>query len=94
MPRIDMLQDKFQSRGEWRVGGMGIEAIRYLVRRVGLRAQRDRARRAGESARIFTNKENEGRVEVQHLPVMTAFGELRGAVGTQFGQPQDGGRQS
>jgi iron complex outermembrane receptor protein len=34
----------------------------------------------------FTNNENEGRIEVQHLPVQTAFGELRGAVGTQFGQ--------
>ena len=34
---------------------------------------------------LFINKEYEGRVEVQHLPVKTAFGELRGAIGTQFG---------
>ena len=34
---------------------------------------------------LFLNKEHEGRVEVQHLPVKTAFGELRGAIGTQFG---------
>ena len=86
--RIDMKQDKVQSRGEWRVRGAGIEAIRYWFgmsdyahNEIVFEAE-PRAR----SARCFTNKEYEGRVEVQHLPVMTAFGELRGAVGTQFGQ--------
>jgi iron complex outermembrane receptor protein len=82
--RIDMIQDKFQSRGEWRVGGMGIEAIRYWF---GASDYRHNEIVPGEGIEnIFTNKETEGRVEVQHLPVMTAFGELRGAVGAQFGR--------
>jgi iron complex outermembrane receptor protein len=82
--RIDMLQDKFQSRGEWRVGSMGIEAIRTWF---GVSDYEHREIVPGEGiGSIFTNKESEGRVEVQHLPIMTAFGELRGAVGTQFGR--------
>jgi len=81
--RIDMLQDKFQSRGEWRFGSMGIEAIRYWL---GVSDYGHKEIIPGEGiGSLFTNKESEGRVEVQHLPVMTAFGELRGVVGTQFG---------
>jgi iron complex outermembrane receptor protein len=34
----------------------------------------------------FTNREAEGRVEVQHLPVGTPVGALSGAVGTQLGR--------
>lgn len=82
--RIDMLQDKLQSRGEWRVGGMGIEAIRYWF---GVSDYEHFEVVPGEGiGSIFTNKEVEGRIEVQHLPIATAFGELRGAVGTQFGR--------
>lgn len=81
--RIDMLQDKFQSRGEWRVGSSGIEAIRYWF---GISDYEHKEITPGQGiGSLFSNRENEGRVEVQHLPVMTAFGELRGAVGTQFG---------
>ena len=82
--RIDMIQDKFQSRGEWRVGGMGIEAIRYWF---GASDYRHNEVVPGEPlpGSIFSNRETEGRVEVQHLPVATAFGELRGAIGTQLG---------
>jgi iron complex outermembrane receptor protein len=85
--RIDMQQDKIQSRGEWRVRDYGVEAIRfwfgssdYAHNEIGFEAG------PPEIGSRFTNKENEGRIEVQHLPVQTAFGELRGAVGTQFGQ--------
>jgi iron complex outermembrane receptor protein len=82
--RIDMLQDKVQSRGEWRVGAGGIEAIRYWF---GVSDYGHKEVLPGEGiGSIFTNKEIEGRVEVQHLPVATAFGELRGAVGTQLGR--------
>jgi iron complex outermembrane receptor protein len=82
--RIDMVQDKFQSRGEWRVGGMGIEAIRTWF---GASDYNHKEVVPGEPepGSIFDNREIEGRIEIQHLPVMTAFGELRGAVGTQFG---------
>ena len=34
----------------------------------------------------FTNREIEGRVEVQHLPIATSLGELRGTFGTQIGR--------
>lgn len=83
--RIDMIQDKIQSRGEWRVGGFGIEAIRYWF---GASDYRHKEIVPGEPlpGSIFTNKEVEGRFEMQHLPVATAFGELRGAVGTQLGR--------
>jgi iron complex outermembrane receptor protein len=82
--RIDMLQDKMQSRGEWRVNSGGVEAIRYWF---GISDYEHQEIVPGEGiGSIFTNKESEGRVEIQHMPVMTAFGELRGAVGTQFGR--------
>ena len=83
--RIDMGQDKVQSRGEWRVNGAGIEAIRYWFGMSDYQ-HREIINATGDTGSLFLNKEHEGRVEVQHLPVMTAFGELRGAVGTQFGQ--------
>jgi iron complex outermembrane receptor protein len=83
--RIDMKQDKFMSRGAWRVDGAGIEAIRYWL---GFSDYKHLEVVPGEPlpGSIFTNREIEGRVELQHLPVATAFGELRGAFGTQFGR--------
>lgn len=33
----------------------------------------------------FTNREHEARAEVQHMPMYTALGELRGAAGIQWG---------
>lgn len=32
----------------------------------------------------FTNREQEGRIEIQHLPSATALGELTGALGVQY----------
>jgi iron complex outermembrane receptor protein len=83
--RIDLKQDKFQSRGEWRVDGMGLEAIRFWL---GFSDYKHLEVVPGEPepGSIFTNREFEGRVELQHLPLMTAFGELRGAFGTQVGR--------
>jgi iron complex outermembrane receptor protein len=83
--RIDMTQDKLQSRGEWRINGAGIEAVRYWFGTSDYQ-HREIVNATGEAGSLFLNKEYEGRLEVQHLPVATAFGELRGAVGTQFGQ--------
>lgn len=84
--RIDMQQEKLQSRGEWRVRDYGVEAIRYWLgsstyrhNEVGFETG------APEIGSRFTNDEIEGRVEVQHLPVSTALGEVRGAVGIQLG---------
>ena len=75
--RIDMQQDKVQSRGEWRVRDHGIEAIRFWFGVVDY-AHNEIGFEAGppEIGSRFTNREQEGRVEVQHLPVMTRLGEL------------------
>lgn len=32
----------------------------------------------------FTNREQEGRIEIQHLPTVTSLGELTGAIGVQY----------
>lgn len=84
--RIDLRQDKVQSRGEWRVRDGSIEAVRfwlggstYAHNEIGFETG------AAEVGARFENREIEGRVEVQHLPVATALGELRGAVGIQLG---------
>ena len=85
-PRIDMEQDKLLARGEWRPGAAGIHAIRFwfgssdyahneVIDEDGLDLIGTR----------FTNKEWEGRVELEHLPIATLFGELRGAFGLQTG---------
>lgn len=88
-PRIDMTQDKVMSKGEWRVRDYGIEAIRYwfgasdYAHNEVIFEQADGHDIVGTR---FTNKEQEGRLEIQHLPVMTGVGELRGAVGAQWGR--------
>ena len=40
----------------------------------------------------FTNREQEGRVELQHMPMFTALGELTGAIGIQAGHRQTRGQ--
>jgi iron complex outermembrane receptor protein len=85
-PSIDLRQDKLQARGERRVGSGGVEAIRFWLgsswyAHDELHVHEDET----EIGSKFKNRQTEGRVEVQHLPVMTGLGELRGAVGAQFG---------
>lgn len=88
-PRIDMEQVKLQSRGEWRVRDFGIEAIRYWF---GVSDYaHDEVVFAEDLGRDaigtrFTNREREARVEIQHLPFASPFGEVRGALGVQLGQ--------
>ena len=88
-PRIDLQQEKVQSRGEWRVRDYGIEAIRYWLG----------ATRYGHNEVVFdtdaasdiigtrfTNREHEARMEVQHQAFTTPLGVLRGAIGVQWGE--------
>lgn len=81
--RIDMHQDKVMAKGEWHVHDSGIEAVRFWF------GASDYAHNelvgAGEIGSRFTNEEQEGRLEVQHMPVATSLGELSGAVGAQWG---------
>ncbi len=84
--RIDMHQDKIMSKGEWRVRDHGIEAIRYWFGASSY--AHDEIGSATGSAEVgsrFANEEQEGRIELQHLPVRTGLGELRGAAGVQIG---------
>jgi iron complex outermembrane recepter protein len=87
--RINLGQDKVTTKGEWRVRGFGIEAIRYWF------GASDYAHNElvfdGDVGSRFTNKEQEGRIEFQHLPVGTMLGELRGAAGVQLGHRKTSG---
>lgn len=86
-PRIDLVQEKMQSKGEWRVRDYGIEAIRYWFGATRY-AHNEVIFGAADAHDIiatrFTNRQHEARAEVQHLPIMTAFGELRGAAGVHW----------
>ena len=92
--RIDMTQDKVTSKGEWRVRSHGIEAIRFWYGATDYK-HNELGFDAGVGADFigsqFKNKEQEGRVEIQHMPVMTSLGELRGAVGIQAGHRKTSG---
>ena len=80
--RIDMQQEKFNSKGEWRIEANGIEAVRYWF---GASAyQHNEVSPDGEIGSRFLNDEQEGRVEIQHQPVETSLGALSGAVGIQI----------
>ncbi len=85
--RIDLERTQLQSRGAWRPGSFGVEAVRYWLghTRYGHSeiASHDDEDEIGSR---FSNRETEGRVEVQHMPVRTILGELRGAVGVQLGR--------
>lgn len=93
-PRIDLMQEKMHSKGEWRVRDFGIEAIRYwfgATRYAHDEVIFDALDQADIIGTRFTNREVEGRLEVQHLPVATGVGELRGAAGVQLGRKRVAG---
>jgi iron complex outermembrane receptor protein len=87
-PHIDLQQDRVQSRGEWRVNSHGVEAVRFWLGSSWY-AHNELHFHDGEDepevGSRFINRQTEGRIEVQHLPVMTAWGELRGAAGVHYG---------
>jgi iron complex outermembrane receptor protein len=87
-PFIDLLQDKVQARGEWRVRSGGVEAIRFWLGSSWYVHDELAFEGPDEPAEVetkFKNRQTEGRLEVQHQPVLTGLGELRGAVGVHFG---------
>ena len=87
--RIDMTQDKITSKGELRVRDYGIEAVRYWFGATTY-AHNELAG-VNDIGSRFTNKEKEGRLEIQHIAFKTALGELRGAAGLQLGQRNTAG---
>ena len=78
-------QTKWTSKGEWRVNDFGLEAIRFWLGATDYRHDEVDGLGAGSViGSTFLNKQYEARMEAQHLPVKTALGELRGAVGVQW----------
>ena len=82
--KIDMQQDRIQSKGEWRVRSGGIDAIRFWFGASDY-SHDEVIIAEGIVGTRFKNAEQEGRVEVQHMPVATGLGVLTGAVGIQGG---------
>lgn len=83
---IDLWQDKWSSRGEWRVREYGIETVKYWFGATDYKHNEvNVVGGANVIGSVFKNKELESRVEVSHLPVQTMFGEMRGALGVQWG---------
>jgi len=86
--RISSLQNKIMGKGEFRSASNAIDAIRfwwgytdYAHREIGLA---DPADYSSDGIRqIFTNKELEGRAEVQFSPFKLGIAEMTSAVGVQ-----------
>ena len=86
---IDLRQSKWSSRGEWRLGESGIDTLRYWLGFTDYKHDEiDGLGAATNVGSTFRNRELESRVEVSHLPFSTAFGELTGAAGFQWGRRQ------
>ena len=91
--RIDAHQTKVITKGEWRVPAAGIDAIRfwggatdYKHNEIGLA---DDADLGSDGVRqTFTNKEQEGRVEVQFMPFNLRIRHMTTAIGVQGGHQQ------
>ncbi|MGD9829183.1 MAG: TonB-dependent receptor [Hyphomicrobiaceae bacterium] len=84
--RIDLTQTKWATRGEWRPKALGIEAIRFWYGRTSYRHD-EIATDTGidDIGSTFRLRQQEGRIEAQHLPLRLWLGELRGAAGLQWG---------
>jgi iron complex outermembrane recepter protein len=72
-----------------RVRDYGIEAIRYWFGATTY--AHNEVSGDGDIGSRFTNKEREGRFEIQHMALKTALGELRGAAGLQIGHRNTSG---
>mgnify|MGYP001068976539 CR=1 FL=1 len=83
---IDLWQDKWSSRGEWRINDHGIDALRYWFGITDYRHHEvNVVGGANVIGSVFKNREWEARAELTHMPVETRIGTLRGALGLQWG---------
>jgi iron complex outermembrane receptor protein len=83
--RLTPIQDKVFARGEYRFDNGPFEAMRFWA---GASAYRHNEISLDENGipsvgSIFRNREFEGRLELQHVPVATGIGTLTGAIGFQ-----------
>lgn len=94
-PRIDLNQDKVLAKGEWRVGSSAIDAVRFWFGASDYEHAELAFHEPGEPVReigsLFTNREQEARIEIQHQPANTVLGSLSGAVGVQWGHREISG---
>ena len=88
--RIDAHQDKLTGKGEYRPSASGIDAVRYWWgytdykhNEIGFADPADPTTDGIRSS--FTNKDLEGRAEVQLMPFNLRFVELTTAIGVQGG---------
>ncbi|HWM45950.1 MAG TPA: TonB-dependent receptor [Xanthobacteraceae bacterium] len=88
---IDARQTKLTAKGEVRAGESGVDAVRFWLggvdykhSEIGLADPTDPG--SGGERQRFTNREEEGRVEVQMLPFNLRFATLTTAFGVQAGQ--------
>ena len=86
--RIDMQQTKVTSKGEFRFQSSAVDTIRFWLghsdykhNEIGFADPTDTS--TDGVRQTFTNKENEGRVEMQFAPVNLKFAALTTAVGVQ-----------
>src|SRR5262249_4478624 len=82
--RIDMNQTKVTSRGEYRPQTSGIDTIRFWLGHTDYR-HNELANENGLDGvqQTFTNKEQEGRIELQPTPFDLRFATLTTALGVQ-----------
>jgi iron complex outermembrane receptor protein len=82
--RIDMNQTKVTSKGEYRAPGSAVAAVRYWFGATDYK-HNELANEGGFDGvqQTFTNKEQEGRVEVQLTPFDLRFATLTTAAGVQ-----------
>jgi iron complex outermembrane receptor protein len=81
---IVLNQSKWASRGEWRVNDFGVEAIRFWLGATDYKHDEIDSLPVFSIGSTFLQTQYETRLEVQHQPVKTALGVLRGASGIQW----------
>ncbi|MGX5775256.1 TonB-dependent receptor [Methylorubrum zatmanii] len=83
--RLDPTQDKLQARGEIRPLDGPVAAIRFWAGGSNYRHNEFGTAPSGveEIAAVFKNRAAEGRIELDHVPVETAFGTVSGQFGFQ-----------
>ncbi len=91
--RIDARQTKFTAKGEYRPDSIAIDAVRFWAGATDYKhnevGRSDPADPATDGIRqTFTNREQEGRVEVQMAPFNARFAAVTTAFGVQVGHQE------
>ncbi len=86
--RIDLEHWRLAGRGEWRPQAYGVAAIRGWLGYTEYKhdeISNDPVTGEAGIGSTFKNNQTEGRIEVQHMPLLLALGSLSGAIGMQWG---------